>query len=175
MTLIKLINGGLAFGNVFSNRIVYLLVWLAVASSSGYAQEICSFQGKSKMLTAEISVQQIAKICPDQSDSPIAAPERKDPNQFKQSNLAKPPLGLHVDNITRSGSLTYADITVKNNSDKFLANAYIEVLIYDGETRVGMTNHHFNSVSIGEIMVSNQLINTGGRPWNAWKYTYKIR
>ena len=68
----------------------------------------------------------------------------------------------------------YADITVRNNSGKFINMLYIEVLVYDNENRVGMTNHIFNSVNIGETMVFRNPIDSSGRSWDGWKYTYKI-
>lgn len=93
----------------------------------------------------------------------------------KEPNLARSPIGLHVQKVGTGAGMTYSDITVRNNSGKFINMLYIEVLAYDGENRVGMTNHIFNSVNVGETMVTRNPINSSGRPWNGWKYTYKIQ
>ena len=71
--------------------------------------------------------------------------------------------------------MIYSDITVRNNSGKFIANLYVEVFAYDGETRVGMTNHIFSSVNSGETMITRNPVISGGRQWNSFKYTYNIR
>jgi len=93
----------------------------------------------------------------------------------KEPNLAKAPIGLHVQTVGSAAGMTYCDITVRNNSGQFINSLYIEVLVYEGENRVGMTNHIFNSVSEGETMVTRNPINSSGRRWNAWRYTYAIQ
>ena len=97
----------------------------------------------------------------------------EDPN--KKSNLAKQPIGLHVQKVREYGGMTYSDITVRNNSGRFLEMLYIEVLVYDSGKRVGMTNNIFNSVNPGETMVKQKPVITDGRPWDSWKFTYKVR
>ena len=92
----------------------------------------------------------------------------------KELNLARSPIGLHVQKIGNGSGMTYTDITVRNNSGEFIKHLYIEVLAYDNENRVGMTNHNFNSINVGEMMIIRNPINSSGRPWNSWKYTYKI-
>lgn len=95
-----------------------------------------------------------------------------DPNE--EINLAKTPIGLHVKKAYTYGGMTYSDITVRNNSGAFIGSLYIEVIVYDGNKRVGMTNHIFNSVNAGEEMVTRNPIITGGRRWSTYKYTCKI-
>jgi len=97
---------------------------------------------------------------------------KDDPNY--QRNVAKSPIGLYVQKIKKYGGMTYCDITVKNNSGKFIRSLYVEVIVYDGDKRVGMTNHIFGSVNDGEVMVTQNPINTSGRPWSTFKYTYQI-
>jgi hypothetical protein len=97
---------------------------------------------------------------------------QQDPS--REPNLARSPIGVHVQKVGTGAGMAYADITVRNNSGKFINTLYIEVLVYDNENRVGMTNHIFNSVNVGETMVTQNPINSGGRPWSSWRYTYRI-
>ena len=103
----------------------------------------------------------------------VGAQSIEDP--IKEANLAKTAIGLHVQKIRTQMGMTYSDITVRNNSGEFIEKLYVEVLVYDGETRVGMTNHIFSSVNVGETMVTRNPINSSGRPWDSWRHTYKIQ
>lgn len=100
-------------------------------------------------------------------------PQPEDP--AKGQILAKYPIGLHVEKIgvDRAG-WTHVDMTVKNNSGKFINSVYIEVYPYQGENRVGMQNHIFNSVNVGETMIVRKQIDTSGRAWNEFRFSYKI-
>lgn len=101
-------------------------------------------------------------------------PQRaEDPS--KEPNLSRTPIGLHVEKVGYGGGMTYVDITVRNNSGKFIRMLYIEVYPYNNETRVGMTNNIFNSVNVGETMVVRKLIDSSGRDWNAWRSTHRIQ
>jgi len=117
-----------------------LLVLLSVAPIN--AEDLCSREGKSKMLDAKVTEAQIAIICPTSTE---LNQQNKDP---KESNLVNSPIGLHVQKVSTYGNMTYSDITVRNNSGKFIKYLYVEVLAYDNENRVGMTNHSFNSVTL---------------------------
>ena len=103
----------------------------------------------------------------------VGAQSIEDPT--KEANLAKTPIGLHVQKIGTQMGMTHSDITVRNNSGQFINMLYVEVLVYDGENRVGMTNHIFSSVNVGETMVTRNPINSSGRPWDSWRHTYKIQ
>jgi hypothetical protein len=92
----------------------------------------------------------------------------------KEPRLSKTPIGLYVEKVGYSYGQTDVDITVRNNSGKFINNLYIEVYPYNDDTRVGMTNNMFNSVNVGETMVVRKRINSGGRPWNGTRYSYQI-
>lgn len=149
-------------------RIAVLLVLLSTACLPICAEEICSREGRSKMLVAGVTEEQIAKICPAKTE------QMQSKDQIKEQNLSKTPIGLYVEKVSTYGGMTYSDITVRNNSGKFIKSLYIEVLAYDNENRVGNTNHIFNSVNVGETMVTQNPINTNGRPWNAWRYSSNI-
>ena len=115
---------------------------------------------------AVLSVALVFSVC-------AASQPTEDPT--KELNLAKTPIGLHVQKVGTAGGMTYCDITVRNNSGKFIEILYVEVRVYDGELRVGMTNEIFKSVNVGETMVTRQPINSSGRQWDDWKYAYGIR
>ena len=132
------------------------------------AEDLCSREGKSKMLDAKVTEAQIAIICPSTTE---LNQQNKDP---KESNLANSPIGLHVQKVSTYGGMTYTDFTVRNNSGEFIKSLYIEVLVYDNDNRVGSKPLNFNSINIGETMITQQPIISSGRPWNKWKYTYKI-
>ncbi len=102
----------------------------------------------------------------------LQVPTKPDPNE--EINLSKSPIGLYVKKVYRQGGMTYSDITVRNNSGSFIGSLYIEVIVYNGNKRVGMTNHIFGSVNEGEEMVTRNPINSSGRSWSTYKYTYKM-
>jgi hypothetical protein len=150
-------------------RIFELLFLLSVASLPANAQDICSQAGKSKMLAANVTESQISMIC-----SSIAEGQKGGLNKVIEYNLARQPIGVDVQVIGSRAGATYVDISVRNNSGEFIKRIYLEVIAYNDEVRVGATNYIFNSVNIGESMVARNSINTSGRPWNGWRFTYKI-
>ena len=93
----------------------------------------------------------------------------------KDPNLSKAPIGLHVEKVGYSGGMSYVDITVRNNSGKFINMLYIEVYPYNNDSRVGMTNNIFNSVNVGETMVVRKPIDSSGRSWNGWRSSHRIQ
>lgn len=96
------------------------------------------------------------------------------PDPTKEPMLARTPIGCYVQNAGTEAGMTSIDITIRNNSGKFINNLYIEVLAYDGAIRVGNTNHIFSSVNVGETMITRNFLLTSGRPWNNWKFTYQV-
>jgi hypothetical protein len=102
--------------------------------------------------------------------------QRQSYDPSKETNLSKYPIGLHVHKIGVDASgMTHVDLTVRNNSGNFINMLYVEVYPYNGENRVGMQNHIFNSVNVGETMIERKQIITGGRQWDGFKSSYRIQ
>ena len=100
-------------------------------------------------------------------------PQPEDPS--KEPNLAKYPIGVHVQKIgVDNYGQTHVDITVRNNSGKFINQLFVKVYPYDNEIRVGDTINNFSSINIGETMIARQQINTSRRPWNRWRSSFEI-
>ena len=91
----------------------------------------------------------------------------------KEPNLSKTPIGVHVEQVGYRAGMTFADITIRNNSGHFINSLYIEIYPYNNDERVGMANYIFNSVNINETMVIRLPINSSGREWNGWRSSYK--
>lgn len=104
-----------------------------------------------------------------------AGVQQRAEDPLKEPNLSKTPIGLHVEKVGYSAGMTYVDITVRNNSGKFINMLYIEVYPYNNDSRVGMKNNIFNSVNVGETMVVRKPIDSSGRSWNGWRFSYRIQ
>ena len=105
------------------------------------------------------------------SELPILLMNTEDPN--KKPNLAKSPIGLHVEKICSPTGVTNADITVKNNSGSFIPKLNIEVLVFNGTTQVGKTNEIYESLKAGKSKHTQRLMNIN-YPCKDLIFTYKI-
>lgn len=91
----------------------------------------------------------------------------------KAQYLANSPIGCYARQLGTRGGVSYAEVTVKNNSGKLFNTVYIEILAYNGDNRVGMGNKIFNSVNPNETMVDTVSIVTNNRSWDRWQCNFK--
>lgn len=98
-------------------------------------------------------------------------------DSIKESLLTRSPIGVYTQDVysLSSGKTDEINLTVRNNTGRFIRSLYIEVFFYDNDKRVGNTNEIFNSVNPGETMeVLYKPVLSHGRPWNKTTFTYEI-
>jgi hypothetical protein len=94
--------------------------------------------------------------------------------ELVEKNLSKVPVGLFLEELNHGSSINMIDLTVRNNTGAFVGRLYVEVYVYKDGVQVGMTNQIFSSLGTGETAVYRGLLNSGGRAWTTWKYSYKV-
>ena len=98
----------------------------------------------------------------------------KDPN--KKPNLAKEPIGIHVEVFANeSGTLAYTDVTVKNNSGSLVSELHVEVLWFQDTKQVADVYIVFESLSPDAKEHIQRRTRVDGYLWNHWTFTYKVQ